>query len=68
MYKPGIWVMPVSGGAPARIADGNNGVPSPDGKRIALTSADESILWVAGANGKGLDRFAAAVPEARSPR
>jgi serine/threonine protein kinase len=50
-YQPGIWVMPVTGGQPERISEGRNGVPSPDGKRIALTSTDGSVVWVAGANG-----------------
>jgi Tol biopolymer transport system component len=50
--QPGIWVMATSGGQPWKImSDGKDAVPSPDGTRIALTSLDGSIVWVAGADG-----------------
>ncbi len=45
-YEPGIWVIPPEGGKPEQVATGKNGVPSPDGSRIAYTSPDESILSV----------------------
>ena len=51
-YKVGIWLMAANGGrAENIISDGKSGVPSPDGTRIALTSADGSIIWVAPVNG-----------------
>jgi len=47
-YEPGIWVMSAEGGRAEQVAAGaRNGVPSPDGSRIAFTSTDESVLSVA---------------------
>jgi serine/threonine protein kinase/dipeptidyl aminopeptidase/acylaminoacyl peptidase len=47
-YEPGIWVMPAEGGRAEQVAAGaRNGVPSPDGSRIAFTSTDGSVLSVA---------------------
>jgi Tol biopolymer transport system component len=47
-YEPGIWVMPAEGGKAEQVAAGaRNGVPSPDGSRIAFTSTDESVLSIA---------------------
>jgi Tol biopolymer transport system component len=47
-YEPGIWVMPEEGSKLERVASGaRNGVPSPDGARIAFTTTDGSILSVA---------------------
>lgn len=46
--EPGIWVMPAEGGRPERVASAaKNGVPSPDGSRIAFISPDGSLLSVA---------------------
>jgi len=46
-YEPGIWVMTAENGRLEQIASGvKNGVPSPDGSRIALTSIDGSVLSV----------------------
>jgi Tol biopolymer transport system component len=51
-YKPGIWLMAANGGRTENlISDGKSGVPSPDGTRIAFTSSDGSIIWVALVNG-----------------
>jgi len=50
-YEPGIWVMPAEGGKPEQVATGKNGIPSPDGSRIAFTSTDESILSVVSLTG-----------------
>jgi eukaryotic-like serine/threonine-protein kinase len=45
--QPGIWVMPVNGGKPALVVPGGeNGVPSPDGTRVAFTSGDGATIWV----------------------
>jgi eukaryotic-like serine/threonine-protein kinase len=56
--QPGIWVMATGGGESERIfSDGKNAVPSPDGTRIALTSTDGSIIWVAGAKGSAPRRI-----------
>jgi serine/threonine protein kinase len=47
-YEPGIWVMSADGGTLEQVASGaRNGVPSPDGSRIAFTSADGLLLSVA---------------------
>lgn len=51
---PGLWILEIDGGRPREvISDGVNGVPSPDGARLALTSADRSIIWVTAADGSG---------------
>src|SRR5262249_33453402 len=51
-HRAGVWVMPVNGGAPSLIGpEGSDGVPSPDGPRIALTSADGTTIGVIGLNG-----------------
>jgi len=53
-FQAGIWILAIQGGEPRKIiADGVNGVPSPDGTRVALTSSDNSIVWVAAADGSG---------------
>jgi Tol biopolymer transport system component len=53
-FQAGIWILPVGGGEPRKIiSDGANGVPSPDGTRVALTSPDKSIVWVAATDGGG---------------
>jgi Tol biopolymer transport system component len=53
-FQAGIWILAVEGGEPRKIiSDGVNGVPSPDGTRVALTSSDKSIVWVAAADGSG---------------
>ena len=52
-FQSGMWTLAVEGGEPRKIiSDGVNGVPSPDGTRVALTSSDKSIVWVAAADGK----------------
>ncbi len=46
--------MPAGGGPATKIvSDARDGVPSPDGARVAVSSADESIVWVAAADGSG---------------
>src|SRR5262249_24842368 len=51
-HHASVWVMPLNGGAPSLIApEGRDGVPSPDGTQIALTSADDAIISVIGVNG-----------------
>src|SRR5262249_40887385 len=51
-HRAGVWVVPLNGEAPSLIGpDGGDGVPSPDGTRIALTSADGSTISVIGVNG-----------------
>jgi Tol biopolymer transport system component len=51
-HRAGVWVIPLNGGAPSLIGpEGRDGVPSPDGTRIALTSADGTAIWVIGVNG-----------------
>ncbi|MBV8552632.1 MAG: serine/threonine-protein kinase [Acidobacteriaceae bacterium] len=51
-HRAGVWVIPLNGGAPNLIGpEGKDGVPSPDGTRIALTIADGTAIWVMGVNG-----------------
>jgi Tol biopolymer transport system component/tRNA A-37 threonylcarbamoyl transferase component Bud32 len=51
-YEPGIWVMTAEGGRLEQVAsEAKNGVPSPDGLRIAYTSADGSLLSIASLSG-----------------
>jgi Tol biopolymer transport system component len=51
-HSAGVWVIPLNGGAPNLIGpEGMDGVPSPDGTRIALTSADGATMWAIGVNG-----------------
>jgi Tol biopolymer transport system component len=46
-YEPGIWVMPAKGGRLEQVASGaKDGVPSPDGSRIAFTSTNGSLLSI----------------------
>jgi Tol biopolymer transport system component len=54
-HRAGVWVMALNGGAPSLIGpESRDGVPSPDGARIALTSADGATISVIGVNGGGL--------------
>ena len=51
-HRHGVWVIPLNGGATGLIVpEGEDGVPSPDGTRIASTSADGTTIWVTGVNG-----------------
>jgi len=51
-HRAGVWVIPLNGGAPSLIGpEGRDGVPSPDGTRVALTSADGATIGVIGVNG-----------------
>jgi Tol biopolymer transport system component len=57
-HRACVWVMPLNGEAPSLIApEGRDGVPSPDGTRIALTSEDGTTIGVIGVNGRGLRRI-----------
>jgi eukaryotic-like serine/threonine-protein kinase len=50
--QPSLWVIPTSDGIPAMLrANARNGVPSPDGRRIAFTANNQSEIWVADARG-----------------
>jgi Tol biopolymer transport system component len=50
-HHAGVWVIPLNGEAPSLIGpEGRDGVPSPDGTRIALTSADGATISVIGVN------------------
>ncbi len=52
--QPEIWTVFITGGAPQIFRkDARNGVPSPDGARIAFTAGKDSELWTAGADGDG---------------
>ena len=46
-HEPGVWVMSSDGGGVKQVVSGaKNGIPSPDGSRIAFTSTDGSLLSV----------------------
>jgi Tol biopolymer transport system component len=50
--QPGIWELPVQDGeARLLFQDAMDGVPSPDGTRIAMTSPTETAIWVGDASG-----------------
>jgi eukaryotic-like serine/threonine-protein kinase len=52
--EPSIWAIPVDGSAPQELhKEARNGVPSPDGKKIAFISTDRASIRLAGANGEG---------------
>ncbi|MBV8866295.1 MAG: serine/threonine-protein kinase [Acidobacteriaceae bacterium] len=52
-HRRGVWLVPLNGGTAGLIVpEGEDGVPSPDGTRIASTSADGTIIWVTGVNGE----------------
>ncbi len=42
----GIWVMRVNGESSLVVANGKDGAPSPDGKQIAFTTSNGSMVWV----------------------
>ncbi len=51
-HRRGIWLITLSGGAAGLIVpEGEDGVPSPDGTRIASTGADGTAIWMTGVNG-----------------
>lgn len=51
--RPDIWVISTSTGAPRHIlADFSDGIPSPDGTRIAVTNAGGTAIWVTDSNGE----------------
>ncbi|MBV9670696.1 MAG: protein kinase, partial [Acidobacteriales bacterium] len=68
-HRRGVWMIPVNGGTAGLIVPGGeDGVPSPDGTRIASTSADGTAIWVTAVNGArprqirgggGMDSFSA---------
>src|SRR5262249_15224834 len=52
--RSGVWILDTGGGKPRQIiSSGANGIPSPDGARVAWTGADQSTLWVAAEDGSG---------------
>lgn len=52
--QPEIWNVFITGGAPSILRkDARNGVPSPDGSRIAFTAGRDRELWTVGAAGDG---------------
>ena len=54
-HRAGVWVIPLNGEAPSLIGlEARDGVPFPDGTRIALTSADGTAIWVIGVDGERL--------------
>jgi Tol biopolymer transport system component len=57
-HSSGVWVMPLNGEPPSLVRpESRDGVPSPDGTRIALTSQDGSTIGVIGVNGGELRRI-----------
>src|SRR5947209_1488317 len=69
-HRDGIWMIPLNGAASLIVPDDKDGVPSPDGTRIASINADGTTIWVSGVNGgrlrqirgsRGIDSFSALV-------
>ncbi|MBV8808329.1 MAG: protein kinase [Acidobacteriaceae bacterium] len=51
--RPDIWVISTGSGAPRHIlANFTNGIPSPDGARIAVTNAGGTAIWVTDSSGE----------------
>ncbi|MBV8570494.1 MAG: protein kinase [Acidobacteriaceae bacterium] len=51
-HRRGVWMIALNGQAASLIVPGGeDGVPSPDGTRIASTSANGTTVWVTGVNG-----------------
>jgi Tol biopolymer transport system component len=51
--RAGLWVVPIDGTAAQRaVPAGKDGVPSPDGSRIAFVSPDGAFIWTAGVHGE----------------
>ncbi|MBV9498438.1 MAG: hypothetical protein JO138_03605, partial [Acidobacteriaceae bacterium] len=51
-HRRGVWIIPINGAAAGLVVpEGEDGVPSPDGTRIASTSADGTTIWVTAVNG-----------------
>jgi len=51
-YEPDIWVLAANGDGLEKIVSGaRNASPSPDGSRIAFTSGDGSLLYIASPTG-----------------
>ena len=49
-----IWIVFITGGTPQILRkDAHNGLPSPDGTRIAFTAGKDRELWTVGADGDG---------------
>ena len=51
--RPDVWVISTGTGAPRQVlANFTDGVPSPDGSRIAVTNASGTAIWVTDSNGE----------------
>lgn len=51
--RPDIWVISTGTGAPRHILTNfTNGIPSPDGARIAVTNAGGTAIWVTDSSGE----------------
>jgi Tol biopolymer transport system component len=51
-YVPDIWIISIAGAPPLLLRSmARQGCPSPDGTRIAFTSADQSSIWTMKSNG-----------------
>lgn len=51
--QPSIWSISITGAAPQRLrVNARDGIPSPDGTRIAFLGLDRSAIWVMGVNGE----------------
>ena len=51
--EPSIWSISITGVPPRKLRDeARNGMPSPDGTRVAFINADHSSIWTMGASGE----------------
>ncbi len=57
---PAIWIVSVTGAPPRLLrSHAREGVPSPDGTRVAFISQDRSEIWIVGASGEEPQRIIA---------
>jgi Tol biopolymer transport system component/DNA-binding winged helix-turn-helix (wHTH) protein len=62
-HTSAIWKLSLAGDAPQLLKqDAWEGVPSPDGSRVAFTTDGKAELWISGPAGEAPKRLVAAVP------
>ena len=53
-----LWTASIAGGDPNLIRENaRNGMPSPDGSRLAFTANNESEIWISGVSGERMKLF-----------
>ncbi len=67
-YVPAVWTVSVTGATPSLLRiRAREGVPSPDGTRIAFITDDRSAIWMMGASGEDARRVIAGSPQDTFP-